>query len=136
VERFTTRSFLKHTVYGTVIAIEADPQGEILAAVIINEPTGCKHQLQEYVLNLDVKEINKHKRDYQPLRAGLHRRRPLAERHRRRRRACAGAEAEYSRLHTLAGAAKKVLGEKQAALRGIVREATTGRLVLPLFSNI
>jgi len=62
-----TRGFLKHKVYGTVIAVERDETGVVLAALEIGEAIACRHRLAGYALRPDVNacaEINAHPRDF------------------------------------------------------------------------
>jgi len=131
------RGFLKHKIYGTVVAVERDETGIVLAAMEVHEAIACRHRLAGYPLSPDVNvcaEINAHPRDFESFEpvcvdaAHLLADIGVAE------KAAQAAEVDWQRAHAHAKALKETFEEQTAALRQIVR-ASTSPTTLPLFSD-
>lgn len=129
------RGFLKHKIYGSVVAVEQDEFGMVLAAMPVSEPTACRHKLADYPLTLDAAvEIQEHVRDYAVFDPACGDPTHLLSDIGEAETACQLAEAEWETAHAKAKALKEIFELRIDALRQIVSGATSPK-PLPLFDQ-
>lgn len=132
-----TRGFLKHKIYGTVVAVERDETGLVLAAMEVHEAIACRHRLAGYALTLDANacaEINAHPRDYDAFEPVCGDSSHLLADIAAAASAVQVAEIEWQQAHAHAKALKETFEQKSAALRQVVY-ASTMPPELPLFAQ-
>ena len=132
-----TREFVKHKVYGSVVAVERDENRRVLTAILVSEATTCRHRLNELELSADeasVQDINDHPRDYEPFEPKCSDPTHLLADIGEAEKECQAAESEWQQAHSRAKGLKDIFEDRQEALRQLVRDATAPKR-MPLFDQ-
>ena len=131
----TTRSFVRHLVFGTVYVIEINETGDVLAAAVVTDATACRHRLHEQALTLDAAEaVREHRADFEPFDPVCNDARHLLADIGIATRAADRAERDYETAAHDAKSKKELAEKARAFVMQLTRDATNPR-PLPLFDQ-
>jgi hypothetical protein len=129
------RYFIKHKVYGTVYAVDADDSGTVLASAVVTEAIACRHTLAGIELTLDeVDQVNKNLGDYEVFEPVCSDPKHLLGEIGDQELVCQASRSEMLVAHAHAKECKETYEKDEAKLRSMVREATSPTK-LPLFDK-